>query len=1678
MLSQLPKLHQALLRYLGAPTNLQGSYIAADQLHSCLDAAHELHPSHLPADWVVHSQRLAGDMAKMPNHAHVSNRAATGQRAYDLFIATHKIGVYRSLCQQINAAFGLIVAHCTSQEKFIHHNIIDAYVQLLLVGKHRSDKNPEWVNLARSFPMDMAAVKAWQMRSGIVVIQDFLHAYALALAKPIASLSEMDDSAPEGGEGHRPENPSDLRETQVLPFDVAGTDTDGANENLIGWLLQRANHGGYISFFGESNRWNRLSIDELRAVCHRITPHLNVTDPHCKYALLAVLSLCSSLPIKKAVKLRLHPNNKIWLDPTRKAIRWNLRAVLDANAPLSETAPEPTQTIDIWLPALAADVLSTFHQQHPHARTLAELMSDPGHGPTNDATITHLIDGYRAWLSSIGYESRHGALDARFAASIGQIYLRQHGDVVAALLGLDFAECSTGMLHYCRFDPAFLYLQTQLAYADLGLDNATPFTGATAPLGSPHALPSDDFFQGIRTLLTSARKLRFQLRNAMSVQEMCSLYNQLVHHRLLTIISLTGGRDQRLNRMTWDALYGHAEYVFLSDKDMDEYSLSRIVPVTTLLRRVLDSHAQDLDLLQYCAVPWGLVPSAHEQHRLFSRERGKICFFTIALTAAPGKSAAPDNSAVRTRHRLVRKEVSWSAVEALSQQVFTRKANVGRHTWVSMLLAQGIDRWLIKTLTGHTRVHAEPFSDGQAYIPEHALLRLRKAMEWALRPLTELVLTPLPKDAKFDDGYFEGGLRSAVLSLSQPRARLPTQSATKGSANGDFARVLPTPFDPYTLLSVRVVEHLRIQLLNGMGPTQPNAHLMLCLMLIDGIVLQDVEQLWHVDHPFQRLTKSQVAAVYSRQYCRAQIRRPLCGPTLLILTLYRPELQGSWMMSCRHVQRWLQTQLSHLMWPSDTAQAMQCLAAMISRWQRFTMPPFLLTATSPALTTPTASAGSMMRLLERAPAPDLSTLRFPPPTGRLAKKRVAAAHTALARAIAALNLVQSNQEASGGEDEKRIAELKRAITALDYTQHGPANMFKDWILAECALWEYRGQRKPIVVNSMATYCSNLKPVLITYGGDIDFRAWHQEWHNFICDVEDAATGETVSQRKENRATRLIAAKRMVETLRGINYSIPNDLQIGNEEGPQGDGMRLSAASTLILQSDKERVFKLVSVYFSELPFEQQLAELYTELRFALPLRSAEAEALALSAVSELDQLVITPEGFDNLKSNNSPRVLELSQALAAQFRRVAALVLEAYPAAKWIFYLDDATDRSTIHQIKLALAAAIKQVTGDNHARAHATRSGPALDMLTPDWESLLRDFLHGKLSSPDCHAYCTMLTTRNNSVVAEILRKTGHGHPRTYLNYYFALGDVLTSVFTAASLNSFKTVRVLTTATSKTIAAAYRKALSRHTDSVEAFDEWSWLRNYAAAQCAHLPDYCELEQAAALEAPRRNMVLRAKPQSDDASSPLGLVRYLALRIVGMGPQAAAAPLELSGTAMRSLESLLGTADFSHLRGRHQFSTNSAIDAGAKSEIEYLLSNEGQAFANKLMESDTKVLVELLEALSKRRARKTDDVSVAILGERLRSFSRCLPKDLGLLVQAGRGKLNMDDFTALASSRDRIYVGHPDADLGFRPRISVVPRNQQDNLVLRARRTANARCLLQAVLLLRAQDSNFVHREE
>jgi hypothetical protein len=348
----------------------------------------------------------------------------------------------------------------------------------------------------------------------------------------------------------------------------------------------------------------------------------------------------------------------------------------------------------------------------------------------------------------------------------------------------------------------------------------------------------------------------------------------------------------------------------------------------------------------------------------------------------------------------------------------------------------------------------------------------------------------------------------------------------------------------------------------------------------------------------------------------------------------------------------------------------------------------------------------------------------------------------------------------------------------------------------------------------------------------------------------------------------------------------------------------------------------------------------------------------------------------------------------------------------------------------------------------------------------LLRGFLLGKVSTVACTNYCALLTQRENAILVDALRKTGHGHPRTLLNYYFAIGDLLMSVFATASLKNHTTVRSLTALNTATTAAAFRKAYARARHGDATLDEWAWLSRHFASKCVHLPHFFDQEVAASLELPKRNLVTRARPAPDDAKSLISSVQYLAVRMVGMSSQAASVRLNLSGDAIRSLEASLGTNDFSHLRNKHQLSADMSLDAGARSEIRYLLSEEGRHFALKLMGSDPKVLEAFSEALGMRRTRKADAVDVLFLSTTFKLYAHCLPESLGLLVQFGKGRISTRDALRLSSPRDRVYIDKLEADLGNRPRVSVITKDKPKQYAARARRTANTRCLIQAARLL------------
>jgi len=943
---------------------------------------------------------------------------------------------------------------------------------------------------------------------------------------------------------------------------------------------------------------------------------------------------------------------------------------------------------------------------------------------------------------------------------------------------------------------------------------------------------------------------------------------------------------------------------------------------------------------------------------------------------------------------------------------------------------------------------AEVYSDGQWIAPADGLQRLANAFEWMLSPLFPRATTDAP---------------SGVLKLQEWDELPPINPLQEATASGQFARILPRPFCAHTIQSIRLIDMIRILLLGGDGPRHPGALLLVNHLAIAWIALEDVKLIWRQDKPATAISARCVAEIWSRPECRAEIRRPLVGSAAIAqYAISGQVVRPTWEESCSALATWLRIAFSNLDWSNDYKVVVQQLNACVEMWLRMHLPPFLLTAASSRVTAHTASVSSLIRLISApASAANLQQEKL------IARKpnlrgvtRVKLPKTPLSLAIAKVHEV-ANSHKTKGEAWERMAHLRKGIQLINVADHLPSETYTEWVLEEVRLWD-KSEEDKLKPRSLKTYTSHLTPSLATLKPDDDMRLWYDQWFEFekICIASAVGTSDIETNRM--RRLRKVALRRFLRTLAKLGYNIPHQL-LGGDFPRGSDGMRRSAASTLPLKQDQERITQLVVSHFEESPLKSRQGQLYCELKWKFSTRAAEVGVLGLDAVTPFDELVIFPDGFNIHKSGHAKRFGPIDSKTADDFRATAATVASARPGAKWIFLEADRHDWHFVNELEHAFSAAFRQITGDKDARPHASRQVAPVNHLFPGWEELLRKFLNGHASTADCVAFCNSVRSLGfNALVTELIG-IGHGHPTTFLKYYFAIWDLLLSIYTQASLANLPIdPKDLVDKSGPAVAAAYRQAASRANRAGVQFDGWMWMTTYrpAAANLTTLP-----------QAPSSALTKALKPSKPNASVTTSheevprQVMYLALRLTGLDPIPAADFADLSTSVASRLEQLIVSSPGSAVSGRRQF--KSQLAGGQKAELKYLRSPEGWTLVRKLVGSPAESIRRLAEALTPMRAGSYVLPPVLVVQRSLVQFVSCLPSNLGVLVQFKSGRVSAEDMQFVDNKAIRIFVGASDHDLGDRPRLFIVPTSDPLNLVLRPRRTANVRCVLAAIHLFR-----------
>lgn len=1133
------------------------------------------------------------------------------------------------------------------------------------------------------------------------------------------------------------------------------------------------------------------------------------------------------------------------------------------------------------------------------------------------------------------------------------------------------------------------------------------------------------FTGGLKNMWKRREEARIEMRSSDDMEQVLERFTEITYIDQLLELSLSAGRDKHLERLTWGHLHAHPKLILQADKDIDQYTKFRLIPAHLVLKNGLNAHAESKSLFCEKLEQLGVKPRSPRGLRFDDNSPHHTFFTTAEILTKDG-----------TRF-VARRAIDRKKLEELSEKYLNGFLNVGRHTIVSALAKTPIDPWLLKTLTGHYRGQCEPFSDGQSASPKTAMHDLCQALDSLFLPFSAAI-------EKFAEDF--------TLPIQCLRGRLPDTATETSRSDQSRARVLSAPCDGYTLAALRIIDQLAKFLRNGQGPEHAGANLLLNLLIGNWISLADLKIIWATPESFLEASSGCANVTWTRPNVRAPIRIVLTAASLVAVgNARRRGVDRTWDGANIEAREWLLQRMPAINWPGSGIESVERLSALMSRWLRFNLPPYLLASASSKMTSATASLPSFLRLIdggdESTSGPN--TLHYPKPIPRGRSNR----KLSKSKLQQIIDLVHdhANPQKHTGEDWQLMKGLSAAVSQIDCSLDFAGAALAEWVQSEAALWiGSKGGR--IQVSSLSTYVYLLAPAFVELTPIDNLKEWTSEWFEFTAKLAEAHPSKDAEKNDDKRADRITALKRLTAQLASLDYPIPSDLFEGHQSNP-GDGMRKSAAGVLILQNDRALIRRLMVQHFSDWPLDASLAGLYVDLRFSLSLRSIEAAVLPLQPVDQFQNVGITSDGFSHLKSENSRRLQHLPEELIGEFERVAAFVRAARPDASWIFLMDDRSDWRLIVALERAFSAALKQVTNDPGATPHSSRAVMPLAVLFPGWEALANNMLNGKASLADYELFLNTLEEKGFTNITGILPPIGHGHPLTYLKYYFAIWDLLVSVFLRKHEMSFDGEAELIRRHRPQHKAAFVKARQRQGAT---FNGTQWLIK-KELESLGLPLFqitqVKVDATIGKIAKQKNRVVPLLDQ----------VRYLAARFAKLEVPAAAHEFNLDTRTIESLEVLFMEADTDALMARHQ---SKGSIRGQESEIQFLKMAGGALLTRQLLRAGQVNLENLGDALTPKRTFKSLAPSASALQKSLESHVGCLPFSLSLLIQFAPGRYGPDDLARLGSFSPRVRVGKTDPDLGARPRISVVETDAPDNLVLRARRTSSTRCLIASILLL------------
>jgi hypothetical protein len=1334
---------------------------------------------------------------------------------------------------------------------------------------------------------------------------------------------------------------------------------------------------------------DQLLPEDLKRVTQRLVEHLSSDDfVQQSFALLALVSLVTGCTDSVALELEFGSHHSIWLDLDHHSWAWDFTAYRGGRSG-ERSNLEP---IHCPLPTVISQKLRSMRTAVPTAETLGALLVAHQRAADFD------LEAFRRYLRGCG-DTAHPAHRARFARSLMPVVLQLTGsDMTAALMTGRFEAAAPAALFYYGPERELLKTRMNQVFEWLGLGSAAAQGLASARQGCTKVLSDEECIAGWSSLVAAIDMAR---ATALAAEDAGWAYlNQWMSLVCFAFVVQAGHRATRLERLTFGSLFSSSRVLSIFDKDdtVGQRAQPRLVPVTKAIH--------------------DLLAAAIECHAIAQRAGSR------------GSTGAAENVFVYWSDDGMATPVRTAHIALHAREFFTSDVNFGRSQWVTSLDRDGVDRWLIRALTGHARDVSRTVGAYFDVPPLVAADRLREAMETTGHKIFG------PATVQHSGRAWKPcGLTPASFDVrpAQPGEKVPDPRTVLQPVNDDC------------LMGWAMAEKMRSALAQGAVQAPPATLALLHLIFVDLIVDTGIAIETVVSSRTQNVHR--VGNRWGVMWTRPHFVEPTWLP-IQVSTWHLLQMAPGDCTSRQDLIRGTTVAVAQVLpcvqWPRSIDDRFTSILDAARNYARLELPPSLIAASSISVPAPALSLHSLRRLTGEE-VDELTPNKCPAIWYR--QSRHSSRDEGLEAISKALNRY-SNQTHRLGELRTRAIACRGEISAAEVRWTPFSSWLRDWVCEE--LVRTRDGVKPRhQISSIATYFSALSLArgrVHFLGAPEDWTEgdWSSflEWTHQLADTSSTQAAHGLCDRVYYAAVALIHSLRR----RQIHVPMSVWVQLREHADPRPSG---SSSSVLVLRADLSRALQIARSWLAESPVEALLVEIRAFLSQELPLRAGDLSSLAWDCLTVSGGVVISRQGYNQHKTENAIRVAPVSATCAAQLRSLRA-DLASYTGPKDLLLRLDGSDAAGLRDSQLMeiWSAALKIGTGDPKARPHSVRAAALQERAWPGWEQAAAEWLstgtsdHRRLERWIESLQADWTRTASAAVVA------GHGDLRSALGNYLA-GWPLIRAMTVESLLQRQPLGPGLVRQVGLNAAALRKARSRSALSGAAahqpFDGWSWLRQGLLRPMVS-------PQQLPQNRPQTLSPLTLQRSDPQRVSRIDSVQYVVLRTLGLTKHRAVESTGIPISVALELEGAVPDDDTKTELTRR--ARSSARERGVEANIKVARSDDGIQIVDWLVSMDRSTLEFFRLCALREHAGSANFYKYG----RWQSVVESMPPRFSILLRRGKAHLTPEEFRFLRSFDGQLKL-KVDESIGECPVVSLAPR-AKENQVLSARLTAVLRAAL------------------